>query len=66
MKDFSTPLRLAVQSFVVCLACCGAVVLFDRGAALREPARLGIMFFVLVTVPAGNYFVFRWRQRNGG
>jgi uncharacterized membrane protein len=64
MNDFSTPLRLALQSFVICLACCGAVVLFDRGAVLRESARLGIMLFVLVVVPAGNYFVSRWRQRN--
>lgn len=66
MNDFSPPLRLALQSFVICLACCVAVVLSDRGAALREPARLGIMLFVLVAVPAGNYLMSRRRQRNGG
>jgi hypothetical protein len=66
MNDFSTPLKLAMQSFVVCLACCAAVVLLSHGAALKEPARLGIMLFVLVMVPAGNYFISRWRQRNAG
>jgi len=66
MNPDPSPLRLAAQSFLVCLACCGLVLLLDHGAALREPIRLGIMLFILVAVPAGNFFGHRWRRRNAG
>ncbi len=42
------------------LAICAAVVLADS-SALTSPIRLGVMIFVLVTVPAVNAW---WRLRH--
>ena len=66
MNANPTPLKLALQSFLICLACCGVVLLLDHGAALRQPMRLGIMLFVLIAIPAGNFVGHRWRRRNAG
>jgi hypothetical protein len=70
MNTKLTPASLALRSFAVCLAICSGVVAlffyFGDASKAKDPVRLGIMLFVLVTVPVGNYFVLRRRHGNAG
>jgi hypothetical protein len=56
------PYRLAWFELLGCLAICGLVVLLSRGTAMTDPVRLGVMVFVIVTVPTVN-FIIRTRRR---
>jgi hypothetical protein len=68
MNAKPTPMGVAVQSLVICLAVCGLVIamffLFGDAAKAHDPVRLGIILFVLIAVPIGNYFGAKRRQRS--
>jgi hypothetical protein len=66
MSERTTPIGLACRDLLLCLAICGAVAIMSHGAALTNPVRLGILLFVIIVVPTGNFFMYRRRLRKLG
>lgn len=62
MYRSTSPGWKAARDLLFCLAICALVAAFDHDA-LRNPIRRAIMMFVIIAVPAGNYFMYRRHNR---
>jgi hypothetical protein len=61
MDRSSSPGRHAARVFLACLVICGLVAAIDHDA-VHNPLRRAILLFILIAVPAGNYFMYRRRD----